>query len=99
MYFGANLNTLVDEHISECQKYKWDNSIYVGHFSHLGNKINYLWPKEDFENYVLMEFEGKKFSVCTGYDRNLRQLFGDYMKFPPKEQQVPHHGFNKFYWK
>lgn len=99
LYFGRSIDALVDEHISECKKYDWEKSKYVGHFSHLGNKIRCLWLKEDFESYQLMEFEGKRFSVCSGYDRHLKQLFGDYMKFPPVEQRVPHHGFNKYFWK
>lgn len=99
MYWGKNIDKLVDEHILECRKYDWETSMYVGHFSHLGNKIKHLWPKEDFEEYLSKEFEGRKFHVCSGYDRHLRLLFGDYMKFPPAEQRVPHHGFNKYYWK
>lgn len=99
MFCGRNIDTLLDEHISECRRYDWDTSTHVGHFSHLGNKIKHLWPKEDFEKYMFMEFEGRKFMVCSGYDRHLRLLFGDYMEFPPVEQRIPHHGFNKYYWK
>ena len=27
----------------------------------------------------------------VGYDKYLKMAFGDYMKLPPKEKQVPHH--------
>ncbi len=35
-------------------------------------------------------FEGKKYHVFENTDKYLTQLYGDYMKFPPKEKQVAH---------
>ena len=32
-------------------------------------------------------------------DAYLRNEFGDYMKLPPKEQQIPKHDFEAIYWK
>lgn len=51
-----------------------------------------------FVNYQDLQFEGKFYRVICEYDNYLRCLYGEYMQLPPKEQQIPHHGF-KAYWK
>ena len=37
-----------------------------------------------------LEFEGQKFKVPNKYKQYLSQMYGDFMKLPPKEQQVAH---------
>lgn len=49
------------------------------------------YPKEIFEEVIYMDFEGELMPVPKGYDIYLKIAFGDYMKLPPKEKQVPHH--------
>ena len=51
-----------------------------------------------FKSFVPIEFEGHTFSAIKDYDGYLSSIYGDYMKLPPKEKQVPHHNF-KAYWK
>lgn len=51
-----------------------------------------------FENYIDVEFEHRRFKCIQNYDDYLHRIYGDYMKLPPIEKQVPHHGF-KAYWK
>lgn len=64
----------------------------------------YPWPKDSrverevFEEYQDAQFENLTVLIIKRYDEYLTQAYGDYMKLPPKEQQVPHHGF-KAYWK
>ena len=63
----------------------------------------YLWnergfPCEDFAEAVELEFEGKKYSAPKNYKHVLSNMYGDYMKLPPKEKQVSHHHFTA-YWK
>jgi len=38
-----------------------------------------------------VEFEGMAVKAPKEYDKYLKQVYGDYMKFPPVEQQVSHH--------
>ena len=38
-----------------------------------------------------MKFEDTKFYVPSGWKQCLTQLYGDYMKLPPKEKQIPEH--------
>ena len=36
-------------------------------------------------------FEGKAYNAPADTDRYLKNLYGDYMKLPPKDQQIAHH--------
>ena len=55
-------------------------------------------PRQFFEEYIDMEFEGHTVRTIKDYDVFLRLRYGNYMSLPPKEEQIPHHGF-KAYWK
>ena len=57
-----------------------------------------IFPKEWLSDGIELEFEGRKFCAPSQYDKYLKQLYGDYMKLPPKEKQITHHMF-KAYWK
>lgn len=46
----------------------------------------YSW----FDEFVYVDFEGCHVPVVKEYDKMLRRIYGDYMKLPPKEQQVGH---------
>lgn len=51
-------------------------------------------PVEDFfssEQELL--FEDQKFRVPADYDRQLRRIFGDYMKLPPEDQRYASHEY------
>lgn len=54
--------------------------------------------REVYEDYIDVEFEGQTVMTLKNYDTYLKDLFGDYMKLPPEEKRVPHHGFTA-YWK
>lgn len=47
--------------------------------------------KKVFEQYVDLQFEGRRFKAIKSYDSFLRETYGDYMKLPPVEKQVSHH--------
>lgn len=51
-----------------------------------------------FASKSLAQFEGRMFYIPDGYDRLLRNLYGDYMQLPPEEKRVAHHSFTA-YWK
>lgn len=48
-------------------------------------------PISYFQKYSMLNFEGQAFQVIAAYDSYLKSMYGDYMKLPPKEQQIPHH--------
>ena len=46
--------------------------------------------KKEFEQLVDVTFEGHTFKAPSCWDSYLSNLYGDYMKLPPKEKQVTH---------
>ena len=46
---------------------------------------------EIFDEVIKVPFEDTEVYILKEYDRYLTYLYGDYMKFPPKEEQVGHH--------
>ncbi|MCM1257591.1 MAG: LicD family protein [Roseburia sp.] len=46
--------------------------------------------KSEFEETVMLEFEGKLFCAPKGYDIYLKNLFGDYMRIPSEEERKTH---------
>lgn len=81
------------------QKYPFGST---GHWSQLvclDDKDRNYQRIEDFSEMVDVEFEGRLFKMMKGYDRVLRNIYGDYMQLPPKDQQIPKHGHVTFSWK
>lgn len=56
------------------------------------------FPVSYMDEFVEVDFEGHKFKAIKQYDAFLRGVYGDYMQFPPKEKQKPHHSY-KAYWR
>lgn len=44
-----------------------------------------------FRERVQLEFEGYRFWAPKAWDKYLNDIYGEYMKLPPKEKQVGHH--------
>lgn len=55
-------------------------------------------PSYCFYDFIQMEFENDYFMCIKDYDCYLTSIYGDYMKLPPKEKQIPYHNFIA-YWK
>lgn len=72
-----------------CQRYQFDESTYVG-----GIAFGY-GPQEKMirKHYIIperVEFEGELFNAPGCWNEYLTNLYGDYMKLPPKEKQIAH---------
>ena len=52
-----------------------------------------------YSEYIDHEFENCTFKIIKQYHNYLTRLYGDYLKLPPKEQQVTHHSFDVYYKK
>lgn len=50
-------------------------------------------PGSLFDGFVELDFENKKFMAVKDWKIYLTNLFGDYMKLPPVEQQITKHNF------
>ena len=49
-----------------------------------------VFPREDIFPTTKVTFEGNKYDAIKNYDKFLTNLYGDYMKLPPKEKRVNH---------
>ena len=80
------------------EKFPYENSLFVGPIAHAYNEINNRFKKEWFRDFVMVDFEGKKFRAPIDYDAVLRALWKNYMELPPEDQRITHHS-NRIYWK
>lgn len=74
----------------------------TGHWSQLAvldDGVRNYQLIEDFNETVDVQFEGRSFKVMRGYDRVLRNIYGDYMQLPPENQRQPKHGHLTIFWK
>lgn len=61
------------------------------------SKAQDIYPIDMFDNRILADFEDRKYYIPVKYDEILKLRYGDYMKLPKKEDQIPHH-INKTYY-
>lgn len=78
-------------------KYPYFSSNMVGAVESCYNSPKNRYFKGCFRDYVMLEFENKKFRAPIGYDEVLTSVYGEYMKLPPITQQVTHHSNNNFW--
>lgn len=76
--------------------YSLNNAHYYMASSHYG--IKEWQPKSNIESFILHKFENCEFYIMSGYDHNLKMIYGDYLSLPPEEERAPHH-FNMYYWR
>ena len=69
--------------------FSYDESERVGCI--VGGEVE-LWtiPKEGYENFVEMEFEGHLLPCMGCWDEFLTALYGDYMQLPPEDKRATH---------
>jgi lipopolysaccharide cholinephosphotransferase len=53
-------------------------------------------PATEFEQTVLLSFEGMLLPVTANHHQALRRLYGDYMRLPPPEARMPAHPVVEF---
>lgn len=89
-------NSYVDNFVKFARQYDYNNSSFFYATPHYG--IREWQPKEVMNRFVLHKFEDTELFIMAGYDANLKSLFGDYMQMPPKDKQVVHEIYKR-YWK
>lgn len=72
-----------------CRQVDYETAEYVGIISGMYG-LKERWRKADMLPQKKFSFEGLQVPGFANYDIYLTNLYGDYMKLPPKEQQVPH---------
>lgn len=75
--------------------YDYDESKIVGNVL-MPAFLTDIFDKDIFGNGVYVEFEKNMFLIPEKYDEYLKHMYGDYMKFPPKEKRNGEHFYNTY---
>ena len=94
-YCGFNYADIQRKIIARVTKNDFNKSPLADCLAYQTREI--LVPRSIYDEYIDIEFEGHIFKAVSDYDLPLRKDYGDYMKVPPIDQQLPHHGFTS-YW-
>ncbi len=62
----------------------------IAFFSAYSDINRNLFKYDDIFPLKKINFEGKEYNVPNNYDAILKTTYGDYMKIPPKEEQITH---------
>ena len=89
---------LLKQIVSIITKYNYNECETYGQMSCLDDGP-IVFTKEDFKNTVLLDFEDTKLCAMNGYDKVLRQVYGDYMQLPPEDKRAPKQYWIHFLWK
>lgn len=77
------------------QKYDFNSSNYVAaQCAGYGEKDKY--SKDIFKDSLRVPFEKYEFNIPIGYNEYLSNLYGDYMKLPPKSQRKTRHNYSAY---
>jgi len=95
LLFGhGNPSRLVDK--QEQLSRKWNSIEKAQYTSFQANKRYYL--ESELFPPQFHKFEDAQFYIPNNYDSILKKTYGDYMKLPPINEQVPHH-IQDVFWK
>ena len=72
-----------------CSRVDYDKATLVGAITGMYGKKE-RWPKEQMLPQTRLPFENITACAFENYDVYLGNLYGDYMKLPPEDKQVPH---------
>ena len=78
---------------SERRWYRKDGDRYVS-YTEAGM---YMFPREWFDEYVVVTFEGISVRISKFYDEYLTYIYADYMTPPPEEKRLPEGPHGKYY--
>ncbi len=70
--------------------YQFSETKKVSYGSGLLKNGRDVFEREDLEEYIKAEFEGRLFNIPKGFDRMLTTQYGDYMKLPPVNERKVH---------
>jgi len=82
------VNRLSEYFYKKIYKYTGSYDGYIDYSEIFNREI--LISKEAFDDMESLPFNNKKFNVIKNYEDFLIQLYGDYMKLPPKKDRVAH---------
>ena len=76
--------------------YNTTNTNKVANFAVWYLKNNQSIPSKWFDDYIELEFEGRRFRAIKNYIDYLVSLYGDWQKLPPPSERVPRHNYEAY---
>lgn len=99
MFFDrSDEDILRKEYIEICKSIPFGKTGHYCNFSYLGYGIKEYQDYEQFSSIISVPFENTSFCVIAGYDKHMRNKYGDYM-IPPSEKNRSGHRYYEFFWK
>ncbi len=92
---GRNTKINASDIEKKMKKIPYDEAHFVTNYL-AGISTRKIFTKDIFGEGKKVLFEGLEVVVPEKYDEYLKILYGDYMKFPPKEKQVSKHKTSGF---
>ncbi len=85
-----NTDRYNDKLISESCAYPYEKAKNVGIVTEGLYGVREAIPREAYEKWIEVEFEGHMFKACSYWNEYLHNLFGDYMQLPPEDKRKTH---------
>lgn len=95
LLFWLPIKVINNKMIKNSKKYSFEEQDFCCNIS-FGGIENKILPKDYFLEYIEHRFENRSFKVIKCYHEWLKSIYGDYMKFPPIEEQVTHHDYKAY---
>lgn len=84
--------TLFRLYSSLCKMVDINQSVLIAFSTWPTDPLNHIvYPKDWFDDSILLSFENNQFPVPIKYDLILKHLYGEYMNLPSMENRMPHH--------
>lgn len=88
-----------DKHIEMCKRIPFGKTEHYSNLSLCGYGMREYHRTSVIDKCELHRFEDDEFLIMAGYHEALKEKYGDYMKYPPIEEQHSNHQSNHYYWK
>lgn len=90
VYKKENIVGIVRQIDTLSKRYKGRLTSHTGRVA-WGYGMREIMPSEVYKDYELCQFQNLMCRIPKGYDRLLKSMYGDYMRLPPKEEQINRH--------
>ena len=99
LFLPLSVHELTLKNIQRAKAHVNAQSQYVGLICDPNGTMVEIMERKIWSEYQLTPFENRQFYAVKDADGYLNHEYGDYMKLPSKEQQIPKHDFIAVYWK
>lgn len=99
LFLPLSVHELTLKNIQRAKAHVNAQSQYVGLICDPNGTMVEIMERKIWSEYQLTPFENRQFYAVKDTNGYLSHEYGDYMKLPSKEQQIPKHDFIAVYWK